>query len=114
MVAVKRTRLSAGCRVRSHRQPPCCRWSKEIGGDSPAVIQGSDHAVPLWSALLESRKRRAVSAGSKGYRFPCKRLSSATILAEWAVTGDNTPSHEEPATRSRNGLLGNRSCLVAE
>src|SRR5277367_4939484 len=44
----------------SQPQPPCCRWPKEIGGDSAAVIQGSDRDVPWWSTSLESPKRRAV------------------------------------------------------
>ena len=34
------------------RRPPRCRWLEEIGGDSPAVIQGRDRDVALWSYLV--------------------------------------------------------------
>src|SRR5215467_13440877 len=55
MVAVNGTRLLVGC-SRSHLQPPYRRWSKEIGGDSAAVIHGSDRDVPLWSSSRGSSK----------------------------------------------------------
>src|SRR5215470_6736540 len=52
--------------MRSRREPPYCRWSKETGGDSAAVIQGSDRDVPLWSTSLESPK--ATRRSAKGYQ----------------------------------------------
>jgi hypothetical protein len=59
-------------KVRSHRLPPCCRWSKEIGGDSAAVIQGSDRNVPSWFISLENPKAPRC-AESKGYRTASAR-----------------------------------------
>ena len=75
-----------------YRQPPYCRWSKEIGGDSAAVIQRSDCDVPLWSTSLESPKARRCSASSHGYHF----RTNGFPQPEWALTGDNRRLHSEP------------------
>jgi hypothetical protein len=80
---------------------------KGIGGGSAAVIQGSDRDVPLWSTSLESPKATRCSARSKGYHFPCKQFSSATILAECAVTGGSCASTSNQTDKpSLNGPTG--------
>src|SRR6266576_1288695 len=94
MVAVKvNSRLSAGRWVRSHRQPPYCRWSKEIGGDSAAVIQGSECDVPLECTSLEGNKSDALFSRFQRLSLSAQKFSSATIPGEWAMTDDTSRLH---------------------